>query len=134
MKENEEPIYVGLEEPVEIRKALLESSKSLIKILQENEGRRRRREQKHRLVADLKETMKELTRLLAELKSVMPKVKIGSLPKKQRAVALLPQKSIAFPKEVKRPVITRPKQMQLTEAQKLENELKDIEEKLNKLS
>ncbi|MBS3133114.1 hypothetical protein J4470_03210 [Candidatus Woesearchaeota archaeon] len=133
MKEREEPVYVGIEEPAEIRRALLESSKSLIKILQQQEMGRQRREQKHRLMRGLKATMKELTRLLAELKSQMPKVRISSLPKKPKPVALLPQKSKIVPKEFKRPEAERPREMQLTEAQKLERELKDIEDKLSKL-
>ena len=129
MKEQEDPVYVGLDNPVEIRRALLESSKSLIKILQENESRKHKREQKHKLIMELKETIKELTGLLSELKSQLPKVKISSLPKKPKPVA-----PVAFTK-VKNttPVKLPPRPVHLTEAQKLEKELKDIEDKLGRL-
>lgn len=135
MKEKEEKLYVGIEDPIAIRRALLESSKSLIKILQENENTRQRREQKHRLLAELKNTAKELTRLLAQLKSELPRVKMSSLPKKMKPRMLPTQKPAPKPataQTVKKPATaTRP--MHLSEAQKLEKELKDIEDKLNKL-
>jgi len=131
MTEKEEPIYVGLENPVEIRRALLESSKNLIKILQENESRKQKREQKHRLVAELKEILKDLTQLLGQLRSQMPKVKMSSLPKKFKPAApvMLLKKEIRTFKP-----LPKPRPIHLSEAQKLENELKDIEDKLGKLN
>ena len=126
MKEKEEPVYVGIADPIEIRRALLESSKSLIKILQENESRREKRASKHRLIADFKETMKDLTSLMVQMKSQLPKVRMSSLPKKPK-----PAPVEASP--VVKPHIPKPRPVHLSETQKLEKELKDIEDKLSKL-
>ena len=123
-------MYVGIDDPVEIRRSLLESSKNLIKILQENERRKLRREQKHQLVADLKESMNELFQLVTQLKSQMPKVKMSSLPKRE-VVKHTPIVPVAKTTEIK--LLPKPKQVHLNETQKLEKELRDIEDKLNRL-
>ncbi|MAG15975.1 hypothetical protein CMO88_02845 [Candidatus Woesearchaeota archaeon] len=129
MTEKEEPIYVGVENPVEIRRALLESSKSLIKILQENESRRQRREQKHKFVVELKSKIKEINQLIIHLKSELPKIKMSSLPKKAKPEPVVP----VVKKEIKLLPKPKPKPIRLSEAQELEKELHDIESKLSRL-
>jgi len=123
MTPEEEPIYVGIENPVEIRRTLLESSKNLIKILQENESRRQRRMQKQHLTGELKGTINEITQLMRSLKSQMPKVKMSGLPKKQ---AVIPERKIT-------PIVMKPRPLHLSQSQKLEKELQDIESKLQRL-
>jgi len=124
-KEEDDPIYVGIQNPIEVRRALLESSKSLIKVLQENENRRQRRIHKKQLHDNLDRTMREITRLLRLLKSSMPKIKVSTLPKKELPTPIVKKISPTAP--IPAPVV------HVSQAQHLERELADIETKLNKL-
>ena len=128
-----EPIYIGLENPTEVRKALLEASKEMIKILQTNETLKEKREQKHQLKTELQETIKDISHLMTQLRTELPRVKLSSLPKRQ-----LVTPKPAPPKETKQPEPApmpkpRPKPIHITEAQRLEKELKEIETKLSGL-
>lgn len=127
MTEREEPIYVGVENPAEVRRALLESSKALIHILQGNEKLKARKAKKKELAIKLSETVREATHLMVQLRSLMPRVKMTSLPKKER-IAPEPR---AIPQQahVQRAAPVR----KMSEAEKLDQELKDIEEKLSRL-
>jgi len=129
MAETEDPIYIGIENPVEIRRALLESSKSLIKILQKHENIKEKKMHKHELAANVREKLRELNTLMQQLRTEMPKVKMSSLPKKQKIMLPPP---ISANKKISKP-LPPPKPIQLTETQKLEKELHDIESKLGKL-
>ncbi|MBI2664506.1 hypothetical protein HYX10_04155 [Candidatus Woesearchaeota archaeon] len=117
----EDPVYIGIEEPADVRRALLESSKNLISLLQENEGRKEQRKQKRQLLAELTNAMNEVKKLTARLKAEMPKVKMSSLPKAA--------KMAETPGETRK---TAPKRY-TSEAQKLEHEMAEIEEKLSRL-
>lgn len=131
MTAREDSVYIGIENPVEIRRALLESSKSLIKVLQAGERLKANKLRKQRLISDLKETMKEVVQLLAQLKSEMPKIKMSSLPKKRQPKPLvdIPESEIS----VRKMPAPKPRPVRMTEAQKLEKELQDIEKKLGEL-
>ncbi len=126
----EEPIYVGIENPIEVRRALLESSKELIHILQANDKFKVRKAKKQLLVMKLKQNMKETHHLIAQLRTLMPKIKLSTLPRKvkvevpQARAEVIPQK-VAIPKPMHKP--------KMNEAEKLELELKEIEEKLSRL-
>lgn len=125
-----EPIYIGLENPTEVRKGLLEASKEMIKILQTNETLREKREQKNQLKAELQETIKDIAHLMAQLRTELPRVKLSSLPKQTAIPKPALQKETKQTEPAPKP---RPKPIHLTEAQRLEKELKEIEAKLNGL-
>ncbi len=136
MAAKDEPVYVGIEHPAEVRRALLESSKSLIKILQKSERLRENKRQKQQLIMQLKETMREITQLVSQLKSQMPKVRISSLPKRRAAKPVTHEREENQPekqKETRTTSLPKPKPVHFTESQKLEKELQDIEEKLKRL-
>ena len=129
MTTQEDPVYIGIENPSEIRRSLLESSKLLIHILQANERQKERRMRKQELSKELIGKMNEATHLVAQLKSLLPKVKVSSLPKKVK-----PRPAVNHVESKHAPIaMPKPKPVHLTEAQKLEQELKDIEDKLDKL-
>lgn len=133
----DDSIYIGIENPVEVRRALLESSKNLIRILQKSERLRENKKQKQELILQLKGTMREITQLISQLKSQMPKVRISSLPKRHAAKAIVHIKEAdkAARQAIRQmePPKPRPIPARLTESQKLEKELQDIEEKLKRL-
>ncbi len=133
MTAKEEPVYIGIENPIEVRRALLESSKKLIKILQKGESLRENKRRKQQMMLQLKETMKEIAQLIAQLKSQMPKVRVSSLPRRHAAKPIVHASEIA--KQAGKQPITppKPRPAPLTESQKLERELQDIEEKLKRL-
>ncbi len=131
----EEPVYIGIENPVEVRRALLESSKNLIKILQKGERLRENKRHKQQLILQLKETMREIVQLIAQLKSNMPRIRVSSLPKRHAATPITHNKEAdtATKQAIKQMAPPKPRPIQLTEAQKFEKELQDIEEKLKRL-
>ena len=129
----DEPIYVGIENTTEIRRALLESSKILIHILQANEKLKAQKARKHELVIQLKEKIRETIHLVAHLKTVMPKIRLSSLPKKARPEPIHAPNPAREQKETPKE-LPKPKPMpRLSETEKLERELKEIEEKLSRL-
>ena len=122
----EELLYIGVYRPLEIRRSLLEASKSSIQILQANEEFKKIRQHKHELEEEFAQIIKQIIALASQIKSLAPKVKMSSLPKKPiyepeevPDVEMLPKEK-AVPEET-------------MEEDKLEKELKEIEEKLRGL-
>lgn len=132
MTTKDEPVYIGIENPAEVRRALLESSKSLIKILQKGERLRENKRQKQQLILQLKETMREISQLISQLKSQMPKVRISSLPRRHATKPIV-HAAEGAKQAMKQVSMPKPRAVPLTESQKLERELQDIEEKLKRL-
>lgn len=122
----EELLYIGVYRPLEIRKALLEASKSSIQILQANEEFKKIRQQKHELEEELTQIIKQIIALASQIKSLTPKVKMSSLPKKPIYEPEEVPDAEMLPKEKAAPV-------EMMEEDKLEKELKEIEEKLRGL-
>ncbi len=122
--------YVGVRDPSSVRKALLESSKSIVEGLQRYEKFKVIREQKAAEILRFKEDIKEINKLINKLKSALPKTKLKEvLPKKSKkakAKAKKIEKKIAPKIEVK-------KEVKPSELEKLEQELAEIEEKLARL-
>jgi hypothetical protein len=111
----DEPLYVGILEPVELRKSLLLSSKSLLTVLR-NRGRfAELREQKQTLVFELKKTVDELLSLNRKLRNYLPKGVSAPVQREE---------------SVRQEVIEAPERSGLDV---LEEELAKIEEKLTGL-
>ena len=123
----EEPVYIGLYTPTDVRRSLLESIKASIQILQSNEEFKKTKIQKQELEQEFKENMKEITKLVTRIKSSWPKVKLSTLPKKPKYE--IPTEIIEQEIEIKE---EEPVQ-EILEEEKLEHELKEIEEKLKTL-
>jgi hypothetical protein len=71
--EKEDDYFVGIYEPLDVRRNLLESSKEIIKSLQANENLQRTREMKLRLYREMKRIMEELDLLISKLSKRLPK-------------------------------------------------------------
>lgn len=117
--------YVGVRDPVEVRKSILETSKAVIHDLQSYERLLETRGKKREALSRLKKKVDEINALLEQLRKVLPEVRVES------------EKPAAMPKLRTAPVkhriqiVARPKPK--TEIEKLNDELKDIESKLGSL-
>jgi len=127
-KEEEQVFYVGVKDPVELRRTILESSKELVEYLQRAERFKKLRQEKADQIEKLKTIMAKITSLTRKLKTLLPKTKLrAQLHKhekkvmKKAAAEKRAKSKQEVPKEVKRPA---------TELEKLESELNEIESRL----
>ena len=157
-KEAEEVFYVGLRDPVEVRRNILESTREAVQFLQRYEKLKSIRDEKREASKLLHNDIKELKALVNRLKRVLPKSKLRiklhkehvlvkcsrcgakfdtktDLEKHQKKHKKKKKKAKA---EKKAPAkkVEAPKEetKPLTELEHLESELSDIESKLGKLS
>lgn len=134
--------YVGVQDPVEIRRNVLECSKDMVQFMQRYENLKNIRNDKEEAIHHLKEDVRELKSLVNKLRKVLPKSKLRiksheekkeekPKPKKKKGKKKKAKKETKkeAPKEE-----TTPPPKPKTEIERLESELADIEEKLGKLS
>lgn len=136
-----EILYVGLQEPIMLRRTVLESTKDVVEVLQRFEKFRAVREEKIATVDLLREQIKEITKLVGKLKSDLPKVDVRiRLHKEQEIVeggkkkakeAGKPKKKAV--KKAKKEEAPKVKTKELSDLEKLEAELTSIEQKLGKV-
>lgn len=127
-KEEESVFYVGMRDPIEIRRSLLESSKEMLQYLQRFEKFKSVRKEKEKETAKLKETIKEIQTLVRKLKAELPKTGLRAKERpKPKKVKKAPAKEESLPV-----VVEKPKEM--SELEKLESELGEIEGRLTDLS
>lgn len=117
--------YVGVENPRESRKALLETLKSIIQMLKGYESLRSVRVEKRAAAFKLKEQLSEISRMVAKLKSEFPKPEFKEMP-------ALKKPFIVKPEQEAEPV--EPLHRRLSEMDRLEKELAEVEERLKGLS
>jgi len=115
-----EVLHVGIRDPEGIKRNVLELSKGVIESLKNYENLNSTREEKKEEINKLRTQLREISRLISRLKSALPKVNIK--PEKKEV-------STKKPVAVKK-VKERPKKAK-TELEKLEDELADIEKKLD---
>ncbi|MBW3010666.1 hypothetical protein KY326_00395 [Candidatus Woesearchaeota archaeon] len=112
-QKEEEVFFVGIKDPVEIRRDLLESTKDTITIIKTYENIKALRTEKAKYMLVIQKLIKELNILVSKLKRVLPETRVREKPKA----------AAREDKEEKPP-------RKLTEFEKLEAELSSIEEKL----
>jgi len=118
----EESYFVGVSDPIEVRRNILESSKNMIHVLQKYERFKTLREKKIENITRLNQTIKEINTLISKLKAELPKP---------------PKRKKAFKEEKEEEVKGKPTERKPTkeksELEKLEEELNKVEEKLTHL-
>ena len=141
MPKKEELLYVGIDEPVTLRRALLESSKSLVHLLKQQQNLKQLRTSKQRKVEELRGLVVEINELTAQAKQLMPKMEGLQLPAEEREPKMKAAKAakasaagaaVAQPKKLM-PKISAPSFHAESHMDKLERELRNIEEKLKSL-
>ena len=116
-KDEQEVFYVGIREPREVRKDLLESLKEVLEVMRSYESIKSIRTKKVELFVKLKEIMRQIDLSMNKLKRELPETRL-------RAKTTQPVSKSA--------PVERPKYG--SEVERLERELDDIESKLSKLS
>lgn len=123
--------FAEVKDPVDVKRNLLEAQKDIIEGLQRYENIKFLREKKLENINKLRSTIKELLKLISNLKAALPQAKIREAVKIKKKTKVAKKKAakkkakeIAEEKEAKKP---------MTELEKLESELSAIEGKLGSL-
>lgn len=124
MANEEEILFVGIKDPDEVKRAILESSRGTIESLERYERFKLIRAKKIAEITRLKGTINEINRLILRLKSELPKPKLPEPEKGKKAKAI---------KKPKTQPNLAPKK-EFTELEKLESELSEIDKKLSGIS
>ena len=150
-KKESQVFYAGIQDPIEIRKSLLESSKEMLQMLQRHEKFKEVRREKHDNIVLLKSDIKEIQKLFVKLKTSLPLTHLRIMLKQERErnAKIKAQKVknqakkdkkkgkkaiVAKVKAVKDEVVKSPMtKRELSELEKLESELSEIESKLGSL-
>jgi len=127
----ESVLFIKIDNPHEVRKSLLESSRDTIMMLKMHEKFREIRIRKAQEIMRLRETMKDISKLVVRLKSSIPDIKINlPAPPRQEKPKEIKQAQPAAPARPK-PVEQKSPVASLSD---LDSQLKQIEEKLGRLS
>ena len=131
MEKDKDAFFVEIREPNEIKRNILESMKDIVEGLQRFEKFKDIRKDKIHNIDRLRKTVKEINKLVADLKSALPESKL-------RAINLKPvlkegQKSKSGKKKKHKKSKEPEEKKPVTEIEKLESELGAIEEKLGSL-
>jgi DNA repair exonuclease SbcCD ATPase subunit len=143
-QKDEDAFFVGVRDPVEVRRTILEASREAVHFLQRYERLKKVREEKLALVDQLRADVKELRALVNKLKRSLPKTHMRVKLKKEHKQDLdcsLCGKAFKTPGSLKKhslthgapaaPRVAKPKKA--TELDKLEDELDEIEKRLGGL-
>ena len=84
--EKKEKFFVGVHSPIEVRKALLESSRDSIQLLQRYQRLKELREEKLKHVEQLKKVLKRIQVLSTRLNNLLPKSGIRVELEKEKIV------------------------------------------------
>jgi hypothetical protein len=144
MKEaEEEAFYVGIKDPIEIRRSILESSKDIVQFLQRAERFKAVRAEKAEQFAKLKEISKEIQGMIRKLRTALPKTKIRiSLYERKEKIkeeaekkkkGKIKEEKAAPAKVKKKEAPPEEKKEEASELEKLESELGEIESRLSRL-
>ncbi len=117
-----ENFYVNLENPVELRRKLLEASKNVVLALQKFERFKIERTKKLGDYERLRINIKEINELIGRLKKELPAIKLPKREEPRRIIVKAAQKS--------KPIVMVSR---ASAADKLERELSEIESKLKAL-
>ncbi|MFW5745960.1 MAG: hypothetical protein ACOCWQ_00225 [Nanoarchaeota archaeon] len=129
--QSDEPFYIGVHNPKDLRRNVLETSKDVISILKQYEYIKQVRKEKRELMEDLDGVMKEIRTSMNKLKKTLPKTQLRQsvdqgMPFEQ--AARIEQEQI-----VAESVAQESQKKPLSELDKLEAELHSIEHKLQKV-
>ena len=116
--------FVGVYDPIDVRRNLLENSKELIRSLQSSDALLKIRHQKIRVYRETKEVMSELDLLITKLKSKLPKTHLRKAIEKKR-----PKRGVSLRSSTDQTSDSR--ERFISELKKLELEMKNIEKEIS---
>jgi methionyl-tRNA synthetase len=129
-------LYMGIRNPVAIRKLILENARDMVHMLQMYEKFKLIREEKNEAIKLLKKEVTQLNTLITRLKKHLPKtnIKIKKEPKQkkeQKETTQTKTEQIPLPNTPTKIPTPEPPKIELDDIDALEAELKEIEDKLN---
>jgi predicted nucleic acid-binding Zn-ribbon protein len=127
VQKNNQEYYVSVEEPVLVRRVILESSRLMIHLLQDYEKLKILRNEKNEKIQVFDKLIKEINSLMLKLKSELPSVP-QQKGKKSKKVQISKEQKISKPIKIEKVV---PRQKSALES--LEDELRSIEDQLSRL-
>ncbi|MDP6648248.1 MAG: hypothetical protein QGH34_02555 [Candidatus Woesearchaeota archaeon] len=127
MEKSENIFFVEVRESDEIRRDVLESIKEIVKNLQRFENFKEIRKKKIESINRLEKAISEVSKIIPDLKKSLPGVKIRAVGKRKSRRKKVITKGKKTPEEIA-------KRKPVTELQKLESDLSEIENKLQGLS
>ncbi|MBW2975916.1 hypothetical protein KY347_00560 [Candidatus Woesearchaeota archaeon] len=123
-------LFVEVNNPQEVRRDVLEPLKDIVEGLERFEKFKEVRANKVKIINNLRKNIKGISKLVSNLKSSLPKTNIKAVKAIEHR---LPEKKKIPVVEKKEIPQEEPKPQSVTELQKLEAELKEIENKLGAL-
>ena len=128
-----EELYIGINDPLELRREILESSRSVLRLLQRYERFKAIRQDKEELFARLKSLTKEIHELDSRLKTLLPKRMLKNLKIKSKEDSSAKEEA-AGNRPAPASVRKKPVKKTASELERIESSLNEIEEKLRRLS
>lgn len=123
-KKEENPLFVGIANENELRRNMLECSKCILESLKGNEKFKAAREEKIKMIDQLRSDVKNIAKYINALRAYLPKVNdVG-----------IKRMDVKKVREEKPKMVKVEKPQGKTELERLEAELNEIENKLNSLS
>jgi len=119
---NKEVFFVNIREPLVLRRAVLESSRETIRYMQHYEQLKAIRTLKTQKIMQIKKDIRDINKLINELKAKLPAVNIRERKEKPKH---------EYKKKVKEHIKHKPHKS--SELEKLDAELGEVEKKLGKL-
>ncbi|MBW2979294.1 hypothetical protein DRZ77_01110 [Candidatus Woesearchaeota archaeon] len=128
-KKDDSPLYVGIEDPIMLRRQLLEATRDILQYLKRYEEFKKVREKKLEIISEIRAVSNEIGKLIWRVKRLLPKTGVR-LPKKKIEIEEAKLLEGARPRVKKKAKIPKP---ELSAIEKIESELSAIEEKLARL-
>lgn len=125
---SENAVYVGIDEPVAVRRNILEASKSMVRVLKGQNNAHLARMEKQKLIEELRAKVSELNHLVTEARHMLPHTEDASLPAHPS-----PKARKAGPAHPRPAPAAATNREPAPTMDKFEKELQDIEDKLKSL-
>lgn len=136
----QEEYYVGVSDPVELRRVLLETSKGVLQAMHRYEKYKMYREETISLIKSLSKHLSELSNLMTTLKSILPKNTVRIRKAREQLLARKDGQDLSVQKlkqrkaDTTKATIVSSSKKELTDIERLEMELSEIESKLSVLN
>lgn len=124
-KAESEPYFIGINNPVELRKHILEPTREVIQFLQNYEDFQKTKEEKAAAILQLKDDLKAIKTEVNKLKRLLPKSKLKTEKPVKKIKAEVKKEKKVYPKPAHSNIPP--------ELVSLERELGEIEKKLGTL-
>lgn len=133
-KKQDDVVYVNVEDPVSVRRGILEASKSLVHILKSDNSLKELRTARQKAVEAARARIGEITELINEAKQLMPHLDAAHLPAEEKRPAVAKAAKPAAGESKQKPAQPAAQRTPIEHhINRFERELQDIENKLQSL-